>query len=169
MRLGLTNRIVKDSDFKAVDFHRRLRSDSKSNDESESTIAISIWIRYKIDLFRHKINLFRFKFDLFQLKDQKRPSKFQLINWKQQIISKPTIYIENDDQNDHFWSNWPIFDINPTIFDLNGTTFDINGPDSNRRDNCDGFRQQLRIVKVDSKTIRIRFQTKSGSKSIRSH
>ena len=42
MRFGLMNRIVVDSDFKAVDFDRRLRSDSKSNDESESTIAILI-------------------------------------------------------------------------------------------------------------------------------
>ena len=42
MRLGLTNRIVNDWDFKPVDLDRRLPSDSKSNDESELTISISI-------------------------------------------------------------------------------------------------------------------------------
>ena len=42
MRLGLMNRIIDDSDFKLVNFDCRLQSDSKSNDESELTIAISI-------------------------------------------------------------------------------------------------------------------------------
>ena len=42
MRLGLTNWIIDDSDFKPVNFDRRFQSDSKSNDEFESTIAISI-------------------------------------------------------------------------------------------------------------------------------
>ena len=42
MRFGLTNWIVNDSDFKVVNLDRSLRSDSKSNDESESKIAISI-------------------------------------------------------------------------------------------------------------------------------
>ena len=42
VRLGLTNQIVGDWDFKPVNFDRRFQSDSKSNDESESTIAISI-------------------------------------------------------------------------------------------------------------------------------
>ena len=40
MGLGLTNRIVDNSDFKLVDFDCWFPSDSKSNDESESTIAI---------------------------------------------------------------------------------------------------------------------------------
>ena len=106
MRLGLTNRIVDDLDFKVVDFDRRLRSDSKSNHESESTIAI--WFRYKIDLFPYKIDLFpykidlfRSKFDLFWLEDRKRLSKCRLINRKWWIISKTTIFIENN----HFRSN----------------------------------------------------------------
>ena len=42
MRLGLTNRIVDDLDSKPVYFDRRLLSNSKSNDKSESTISISI-------------------------------------------------------------------------------------------------------------------------------
>ena len=42
MRLGVTNQIVDDSDSKPVNFDRRFRSDSKSNDKFELTIAI--WI-----------------------------------------------------------------------------------------------------------------------------
>ena len=37
MRLGLTNRIVDDSDFKPVDFDRRFQSNFKSNDGFESS------------------------------------------------------------------------------------------------------------------------------------
>ena len=51
MWLGLTSRIIDYSDFKAVNFDRRLQSNLKSNNESESTIAISIWFQYKINLF----------------------------------------------------------------------------------------------------------------------
>ena len=42
MRLGPTNRIVHDSDSKAVDFDRRFWSNSISMTIFESTIAISI-------------------------------------------------------------------------------------------------------------------------------
>ena len=42
MRLGLTNRIVNNLDSKPANFDRRFWSDSKSNDESELAIAISI-------------------------------------------------------------------------------------------------------------------------------
>ena len=45
MRLGLTNQIVDNSDFKQVDFDRQFLSNLKSNDKSESTISILIWIR----------------------------------------------------------------------------------------------------------------------------
>ena len=46
MRLGLTNLIVDDSDFKPVDFDHRLQSDSKSNDKSE------LQFQSKFDKFR---------------------------------------------------------------------------------------------------------------------
>ena len=156
MRLGLMNRNVDNSDFKAVDFDCRLRFNLKSNDKSESTIAILIWFRYKIDLFQYKLNLFRYKinlfwykinvfwskFDLFWLKDQKRLSKCQLINWKWRFISKMT-------KTTIFDQIRPIFDINWTIFDINWITFDMSGPDSNCRDHLDAFRWQFWIVKVD--------------------
>ena len=74
MELGLTNQIVNDSDSNLADFNRRFQSNSKSNDESELAITIMIY---------------------FWLKDQKRPSKCQLINQKWQIILKTTIYIIN--------------------------------------------------------------------------
>ena len=40
MGLEVTNQIVNNSDSKLADFDRRFGSDSKSNDEFESTIAI---------------------------------------------------------------------------------------------------------------------------------
>ena len=63
-----------DSDFKAVDFDRRLRSNSKSNGKSELTIGF----RYKIDLFWSKFNISRSLSIYFWLKDRKRPSKCKL-------------------------------------------------------------------------------------------
>ena len=42
MRFRDRNRIVDDSDSKLADFDRRFRPDSKSNDEIEWTITISI-------------------------------------------------------------------------------------------------------------------------------
>ena len=46
---GLTNWIVNDSDFKPSEFKCRLRSDSDSNDEIISTIAILISFFYIFD------------------------------------------------------------------------------------------------------------------------
>ena len=63
MRLGLTNRIVDDSDSKPVDIDHWFRSDSKSNDGFESAIAILIK---------------QIVFDLFWLKDWFRDKKSQL-------------------------------------------------------------------------------------------
>ena len=112
MRVWLTNWIADYSDSKLADFDRRFRFVSKSNNESESTIVILIWFRYKIDLFRYKIhllrcktNLFQYKIDLFGIKDWKRPSKCRLINRKSWNILKMTNYIKNNNQNDHFRSN----------------------------------------------------------------
>ena len=58
-------------------------------------------------------------------------SKMTIFNQKQQIISKTTSYIENDDQNDKNTFVFDHFRSNSTNFDLNWTTFDLNGPDSN--------------------------------------
>ena len=86
MRLEGTNRIVDDSDFKPVDFDRRLPSDSKSNDKSELTI----WFQ------------FQSKFDLFQLKycqkDQKDRKSWLKVNFDQ---IRPILHL-----------NRTIFDIN---------------------------------------------------------
>ena len=54
MQLGVTNRIIDDSDFMPVNFDRWFGSNLKSNDGFESTIPILIESRSKIDLFRLK-------------------------------------------------------------------------------------------------------------------
>ena len=64
MQFGLMNWIDDDSDSKPVDFDRWFWSDSKSNEKSESTIAISILVRsilIKRSLKRSKILIKRSK------------------------------------------------------------------------------------------------------------
>ena len=69
MWLGLTNRMVDDSDSKPADFDRRFRSDSRSNDVFEIQRRIQIDDRdfdiklIKFDLFSIKIDLFRYIFN----------------------------------------------------------------------------------------------------------
>ena len=57
MRLWVANLIVIVESKSMSKFDHQFRSDSKSNDKSEATIAIL----YKIDLFRSKVDLIRLK------------------------------------------------------------------------------------------------------------
>ena len=95
MQFGVPNRIVDDWDFKLSEFDRGLRYESDSKDDFESTVKILIWFwsnfdynRYNFNIILIKINLFWSILKIFQLQDQKRPSKCQLFNPKNQFISK---------------------------------------------------------------------------------
>ena len=89
MRLGLTNRIVNDSDSKSIYFNRRFRSDSDSNDLFESTIAISI---YNCSIF----NILPIKsiFSIYyQLKYRLKSTKCQLFHQNRSIYIKKGRFI----------------------------------------------------------------------------
>ena len=139
MRLGLTKQIVDDSDFKPVDFNCRFQSDSKSNDKSKSTIAISIKI-WSFSIY-------------FLLKDLIRPSKCWLSNWKRWLLNRKQQLFNWKRQfkwkTTKIRSFLTIFNQIRPIFDINQTIFDINGLDSNRIIAASRSDRWNQIVKVD--------------------
>ena len=68
MQSGLTNRIVDDSYSKPADFDQQFWSNSKSNDKSESAIAIAIYFWLKT-----------ISFDLFSIKTSKTAIQMPII------------------------------------------------------------------------------------------
>ena len=63
MRLGVQNLVFVNSDFKLSKFDRRLRYESDSNNDFDSTITDSNLILIKIDLISIKIDQFQSFFD----------------------------------------------------------------------------------------------------------
>ena len=136
MRLGLTNRIVDDSDSKPADFDCQFRS----------SISVQFKIQQRIRIGGCNFDLNSIIFDLnrsisiyFWLKDLKRPSKCRFFNQKQRLINqkwwiilKTANYIKNEFVFDHFRSNSTTFWYKSNHFWCKLNHFDVNGPDSNR-------------------------------------
>ena len=162
MGLGLTNRIDDDSDFKLVDFDRRLQSDSKSNDKSHhwrlgfqagrfrSSITVRFRIQQRIQIDDGYFDLNSISFDLFSIKidhfwsifhqkiEKDSPNVDSLIENNDYIIKNDELYQKRQiiskttNKTTKIRLFLTIFDLIRPVFDMNRTICDVNCPDSNQ-------------------------------------